>query len=72
MTDLQEKSIELWREGYFDLHWKLRTANERIEKLEAALRELDRESEKWIISSYAMFVQTVRNIIRKALEGKDE
>ena len=38
MTDLQEKSIELWRENAWELHGKLRAAEDRIEKLEAALR----------------------------------
>lgn len=33
MTDLQKKSIKLWREHAWDLHWKLR-------KVEDALREI--------------------------------
>ena len=37
MTDPQEKSIELWRDRCFKLYWKLRAAQDRIEKLEAAL-----------------------------------
>ena len=43
----------------------------RIEKLEAALREIERASDNWTNLSYAMLVQTVKNIARKALEGKD-
>jgi len=38
MVDLQEKSIELWREEAWELHGKLRAAETRIERLEAALR----------------------------------
>ena len=44
----------------------------RIEKLEAALREIDRTSDNFTSMSYAMFTQTIRNIARKALEGKDD
>ena len=44
----------------------------RIKKLEAALREIDQTSDSFTSMSYAMFTQTVRNIARKALEGKDE
>jgi len=40
MVDLQEKSIELWREEAWELHGKLRAAEIRIKKLEAALREI--------------------------------
>jgi hypothetical protein len=47
-------------------------AADRIERLEAALREIDRTSDSFTSMSYAMFTQAVRNIARKALEGKDE
>jgi len=40
MVDLQEKSIELWREETWRLHAKLRGAENRIKKLEAALRKI--------------------------------
>jgi hypothetical protein len=40
MADLQEKSIELWRENAWELHGKLRTAEDRIIQLEDALKEI--------------------------------
>ena len=46
-------------------------AADRIEKLETALREIDRTSDNFTSMSYAMFTQTIRNIARKALEEKD-
>ena len=64
MTDLQEKSIELWRDAHFELHWKLRVAEARIEKLEAKLREIinkDSFSMDWAIRTAS-----------EALEGKDD
>ena len=39
MTDLQDKSIQLWRDAHFELHWKLRAAEAHIEKLETEVLE---------------------------------
>ena len=64
--DLQKKSIELWREDAWELHGKLRAAENRIEKLEAALREL---SEDWACCEVS---KAMRDIARKVLEGKDD
>ncbi len=96
MVDLQEKSIELWRENAWELHGKLRAAEnrieklveengvlfaanvrlnsradldcdhyrDRIEKLEAALRE--------IAALGYWDGDSAMSIARKALEGKDD
>ncbi len=62
MADLQEQSISLWREEAWSLHSKLRKAEHCIEKLEAALREID------IACDYSGAEYVCRGIARKALE----
>lgn len=79
MVDLQAKSIEMWREKVWELHSKLRAAENRIEKLEAALRKIaDIEHEDlpkpvgaaegtlWVILAGCV------EVAEKALEGKDD
>ena len=39
MADLQEKSIELWRDAYFKLHWKLRKAEDALLAIKAMHHE---------------------------------
>jgi hypothetical protein len=63
MVDLQEKSIELWREEAWELHGKLRAAETRIKKLEAALREI---ADCCTLPAQNDF--EMRQIARKALE----
>ena len=65
MSDLQEKSIELWLDRCLKLHWELRAAEDRIEKLEAALDDM------------AQYVSRadwhyLKDETRKALEGKND
>ena len=67
MVDLQEKSIELWREEAWELHGKLRAAETRIEKLEAALRDIIEQGDDDFPSPKDMIWTAL-----KALEGKDE
>ena len=84
MVDLQEKSIELWRDAHFELHWKLCAAEARIKKLEAALR-VYAEEDHWSGDMFEpiMFPEGEckccyehfsdrGEIARKALEGKDD
>jgi hypothetical protein len=71
MTDDLVKELRFWNGGYKSDE-KMTQAADRIETLEAALREIDQTSDNFTNMSYAMFTQTVRNIARKALEGKDE
>jgi hypothetical protein len=66
MADLQEKSIELWRDSHFKLHWKLRAAEDRIEKLEAALRGIA------MACDYSGADYVCREIAREALGGHVE
>jgi hypothetical protein len=56
--------------GYYSKQWDMLA--DRIEKLEAALREINQTSDNFTSMSYAIFTQTIRNIARKALEGKDD
>ena len=65
MADLQEKSIELWRDAHFELHWKLCAAEARIKKLEAALRKIALHPDPYLYNDEMAI------IARKALEGKD-
>lgn len=39
MVDLQERSIELWRDAYFKLHWKLRKVEDALIALKAMHHE---------------------------------
>jgi len=55
-----------------ELGAELHSCFHRIEELQAALREIDRTFDNFTNMSYAMFTQAVRNIARKALEGKDD
>jgi hypothetical protein len=84
MTDLNEKlaqeAAELinggeWRDGkwYSDGHrdaWRraFKPAADRIEKLEAALREIMQED---ALTGKTVFVGDFSKIARKALEGKE-
>jgi len=65
VTDLQEKSIKLWRDSHFELHWKLCAAEAHIEKLEAALEDALQYVSRadW---------HYLKDETRKALEGKDD
>ena len=63
--DLQKKSIELWREDAWELHGKLRAAENRIEQLEAALREIAGLN---LNDQAALAIYTAR----AALEGKKD
>ena len=60
MTDLQEKSIELWRDAYFEMHWKLR-------KMEDALAEIAK-----INNRRDRFSSEIDAIIVNALGDKNE
>ena len=64
MTDLQEKSIELWREEAWMLHAKLR-------KAEYALREIAFGYVDWKAPDISL--EVAMDIARHALkEGKDD
>jgi hypothetical protein len=71
IEELEEQAH--YANGVADLAMKHRDyAEQRVEKLEAALREIDQTSDNFTNMSYAMFTQAVRNTARKALEGKDD
>lgn len=69
MTDdlVKEAQLQLWS-AYCDKKMELEAANDRIEKLEAALLEID----KIAISHIKGGIGKAQLIARKALEGKDE
>jgi len=81
MVDLQAKSIEMWREKVWELHSKLRAAENRIEKLEAALRDCVNVLACFERPDFYQLEQTspikpyalgALDVARKALEGKDD
>jgi hypothetical protein len=49
MADLQEKSIELWREEAWRLHWKLRKAEDALRKIKDLHDQVGPEDEQVIM-----------------------
>jgi len=74
MTDDLVKELRFWNGGYKSDE-KMKRAADRIEKLEAALREVIECWDWWQVDTYDRCASVPSDAIRearKALEGKDE